>query len=170
MRRPDEIEFGQRLHGELGSTIVWRKIMPGFERGPNSALLGDLLSGEGDGARLQLRSGGPIIQYLGAWMIAPDSAAASPGETATVLESCELAFRWSPANEPPRLRRDFEELTKLAFRVMKECTLPGLVLFDGKPYRSSRIGKAAVETVRTQGLRLRDTSAPRNQLELKAAS
>lgn len=170
MRRADEVEFGRRLHGELGSRIVWRKIMPGVERGPNSPLLGDLLKNEGDGARLQLKSGGPLIQYLGSWMIAPDSAAASPGETATVLESGELAFRWSPGDEPPMLRKEFEACARLTFRVMKECTLPGLVLLNGKPYRSSRIGRSAIESVRLQSLRLRDASAPRNQLELKAAT
>lgn len=160
MRRSDEIDFGERLHGELGSAIVWRKIMPGFEKGPSGSLLGDLLTSEGNGARLQLKTGGPIIQYLGSWL-RPD-ANGSP-----VLRSGELAYRWSPAEHSPQERKDFEALAKLTFRVMKECTLPGLVQLNGKPYRSGRIGKAALDLVRGEHVQLRDTSAPRNQLELK---
>jgi hypothetical protein len=160
LRRPDEIEFGERLHSELGSTIVWRKIMPGVERGPNSSLLGDLLTDEGNGARLQLKAGGPIIQYLGSWL-RPDASGN------LVLRSGELAFRWSPMDDAPDLRGEFETLAKVTFRVMKVCTLPGLVQLDGKPYRGGRIGRAALELVHSARVQLRDTSAPRNQLELK---
>lgn len=168
MRPADAAEFGERLHAELGSAARWQKIMPGLQRGPTSELLGELIAGEGDGADLQLKTGGPIIQFLGSWLVGPDSPTAIRGE-GPLLHSGELAFRWSPEEEPPKLRGEFEKLAKLVFRVMRECTLPGLVLLSGKPYRSGRIGKAALELVRSHGVELRDTSAPRNRLEVKAA-
>jgi hypothetical protein len=168
MRPADAVEFGERLHAELGSGARWQKIMPGLQRGPTSELLGELIAGEGEGADLQLKDGGPIIQYLGGRLVAADSPIALPGD-GPVLKSGQLAFRWSPNEEPPKVRGEFEKLAKLVFRVMRECTLPGLVQLNGKPYRSGRIGKAALELVRSQGVELRDTSAPRNRLEVKAA-
>jgi hypothetical protein len=70
-------------------------------------------------------------------------------------------------DDAPDLRGEFETLAKVTFRVMKVCTLPGLVQLDGKPYRGGRIGRAALELVHSARVQLRDTSAPRNQLELK---
>lgn len=161
MRRADEVAFGQQLHAEFGSTIRWRKLMPGIQQGPESPLLADLLTMEGDGAILQRNPGEPILQYRGSRM--RSSTATEPAE----LRSAELGFRWFPAEFSAEVRRDFEALAKSTFRLMRACTLPGRVLMAGKPYRNGRIGKAAFEFVRGENVQLRDASAPFHVLQLR---
>lgn len=164
--RPDELEFSRLLEEALRGRAIWRKIMPGLQVGPRSESLADLLNEPGDGARLQLKSGGPILQYLGSWVHEPGAPGTEPAQTLMRLRSASLAYRWSPEEAPARQRRAFESLARTTFSAMRTCTLPHRVLCRGRPYRNARIGKQTFATVNDGSWLLRDTSAPLAELEL----
>lgn len=167
--RPDVVEFSQMLKGELEGSAEWRRIEPGLKVGPVNESLHSLIKGSverGGGACLRLKSGGPIIQFLGSWLHEPGDPGAEAGQSAATLRSGTISVSWS-TGETDALQRRFVELTKTVYAVMRKCTLPDRVLWRGQPYRRSRIGKATLELVRNKGIVLRDTASPGSELELR---
>lgn len=163
---PHEVEFSRLLEAEPKRRAIWRKIMPGLQVATTSESLAELLTKPGDGALLQLKSGGPILQYLGSWVHEPGAPGAEPRQTLRRLRSGSLAYRWSPEEHAARQRTAFEALVRTTFSVMRKCTLPNRVLCGGRAYRKSRIGKQTFELVRDGSWLLRDKSAPLVDLEL----
>lgn len=166
--RPDVVEFSRMLKQELDGSAQWRRIEPGLKVGPVNESLHSLINKQverGGGACLQLKSGGPIIQFLGSWLHRPGDPGVEAGQSATTLRSGLLCVSWSTADTEP-LQRRFVELTKTVYAVMRKCTLPDRVLWRGLPYRRSRIGKATLEVVRTRGIVLRDSDS-RTELQLR---
>ncbi len=154
---PDVVAFGTRLHAELGDRAVWRKNMPGLRVEPASHALHDLIDDGWAGARLQLASGGPIIQLLVSRVF--------EGKT---LRSGELAFRWAPAEHSRRQQQQFTSLARLTFSLMRAQTLPSRVLRGRTPDRAARIGKVTYAlAVQAKALELRDASAPLTELKLR---
>ena len=64
MVRADEVAFGDNLAAALGGIAEWTALAPGFEVGATHERLSEVLPEWGSGARLRLKSGGPILQYL----------------------------------------------------------------------------------------------------------
>ena len=73
-----------------------------------------------------------------------------------MLVASEIAYRWFPGAESPAHRAAFAALVKTEMNVLHRHTLANRVEVLGKPYRRSRIGKAAEMFVREHGVELKD--------------
>jgi hypothetical protein len=163
MVRADEAAFGDDVAAALGGIAAWTALAPGFEVGATRERLSEVLPEWGGGARLRLKSGGPILQYLQGRLRRPDWSLASDAEPGTLLIASELAYRWFPEAESPEHREAFAALVKTTMAILHRHTLPNRVELDGKPYRKSRIGTFAETFVRERGLEVKDGAWPNGQ-------
>jgi hypothetical protein len=160
MIRADEVAFGEELADALEGRATWTALAPGLEVGVQHERLGEILPEWGGGARLRLKSGGPIVQYLQGRLCRPDWSLAARPEPGTLLVSAELAYRWFPDEQADEQREAFPKLTRTVMKTLHRHTLANHVELDGTPYRRSRIGKHAARLVSDRELTLRDASWP----------
>jgi hypothetical protein len=156
MVRADEVTFGADLAQALGGRATWTAIAPGFEVGACSEDLGNVLPEWGGGARLRLKSGGPILQYLQGRLCHSDWSLADAPKPGALLVSGEIGYRWFPDAESPEHRESFPALVKTVMTVLYRHTLANRVELDGKPYRKSRIGRLTEHFVREHDLEVKD--------------
>jgi hypothetical protein len=168
MVRADEFAFGEELDRALDGRATWTAIAPGTQKGAENARLGEILPAWGGGACLRMKTGGPIIQYLGGYLRAPDNRLVHEPAHGGSLSSGELGYRWLPGELTVEARDDFDLLVRTTLRVLRAHTLANRVEQDGRPYRSGRIGKAATDLVRQHDLELLDRSCRTARLTLRS--